>query len=175
MRLGMEKRIIRTPRTRRQLPVLNTWVIFGALIIACVLSTSTLILLWLSRLSGAPKSQSTAILQIIPAVTLTATGGPSAAATTPGSEQNPPTPPPGVISAGAYVQVIGTGGDGLRMRDQPGLNSAIRLVASEAEVFKVDEGPVEADGYTWFRLVGPFDETRQGWAVANFLSVVQNP
>ena len=171
----MERRLTRSPRSRRKLPVVNTWVLLGALIIACALLTITLSLLWLSRLSGAPKSQSTAILQIIPAATLTSTGGAAPAEVTPGSEQNPPTPPPGVISAGAFVQVVGTGGDGLRMRADPGLNSTIRMVASEAEVFRVEEGPVDADGYTWWHLVGPFDKTRQGWAVANFLSVVQNP
>jgi hypothetical protein len=63
----------------------------------------------------------------------------------------------------------------LRLRDQPGLNSEIRMVVSEAEVFLVQEGPVDLDGYLWWRLVGPFDDTRQGWAVSNYLNLVQNP
>jgi len=49
------------------------------------------------------------------------------------------------------------------------------LLGSEAEVFRVQDGPREVDGYTWWYLVGPFDETRRGWAVANYLQIVQNP
>jgi hypothetical protein len=55
------------------------------------------------------------------------------------------------------------------------LNGNVLLVASEAEVFKVDEGPVEMDEYTWWHLAGPFDDSRQGWAVVNYLEIVQNP
>jgi hypothetical protein len=73
------------------------------------------------------------------------------------------------------VQIIGTGGDGLRLRDQPGLDGKVLLLGSEAEVFRVQDGPREVDGYTWWYLVGPFDETRRGWAVANYLQIVQNP
>jgi hypothetical protein len=82
---------------------------------------------------------------------------------------------PGVIAVGAYVQITGTGGDGLRLRTDPGLNSEVRLLGAEAEVFQVNEGPQEADGYTWWYLVGPYDSSRRGWAVANFLAIVQNP
>lgn len=91
------------------------------------------------------------------------------------SPQEPPPPPEGAITTGAYVQISGTGGDGLRLRDSPGLQSTILLIGSEAEIFYVADGPVEADGYTWWYLVGPYDENRSGWAVANFLVVVQNP
>jgi hypothetical protein len=86
-----------------------------------------------------------------------------------------PPPPPGNLSVGAYVQVTGTGGDGLRLRSEPGLDSDVRMLGLEGEVFVVQEGPQDADDYTWWYLVGPFDETRRGWAVANFLQVVQNP
>jgi hypothetical protein len=80
-----------------------------------------------------------------------------------------------VIALGAHVQILGTGGDGLRLRMEPGLGGQVRLLGSEAEVFRVDDGPVELDGYTWWYLVGPFNERRHGWAVSNFLAVVQNP
>jgi hypothetical protein len=49
------------------------------------------------------------------------------------------------------------------------------MLGLEGEVFLVQEGPEEVDGYSWWYLVGPFDETRRGWAVANFMAVVQNP
>ena len=48
-------------------------------------------------------------------------------------------------------------------------------MASEAEIFIVKDGPIEADGYTWWYLLGPFDETRNGWAVSNYLVLAQNP
>ena len=79
------------------------------------------------------------------------------------------------IVVGARVQIKGTGGDGLRLRTDPGLENDVLLVGSEAEVFLVNDGPVEMDDYTWWYLVGLYDETRVGWAVSNYLSVIQNP
>ena len=86
-----------------------------------------------------------------------------------------PFPPAGVIATGAYVQITGTGGDGLRLRTEPGLNADVRILGAEAEVFLVQDGPRQVDGYTWWYLVGPYDSTRRGWAVSNYLAVVQNP
>ena len=45
----------------------------------------------------------------------------------------------------------------------------------DAEVFMVRDGPQTADGYTWWYLVAPYDETRAGWAAADFLVVVPSP
>jgi hypothetical protein len=39
----------------------------------------------------------------------------------------------------------------------------------------VEDGPKDVDGFTWWYLVGPYDASRRGWAVSNYLSVVQNP
>ena len=75
----------------------------------------------------------------------------------------------------AYVQIAGTGGDGLRFRNSASLNGQVKFIASEAEIFIVKDGPVDADGYIWWYLAGPFDETRNGWAVSNYLAVAQNP
>jgi hypothetical protein len=98
---------------------------------------------------------------------------------TPGSasltETVPPSPPPGEIAVGAYVQITGTSGAGLRFREQPGLEAPVLMLGAEAEVFKVEQGPQDADGYVWWYLVGPYDPARHGWAVANYLEVVQNP
>ena len=73
------------------------------------------------------------------------------------------------------MQITGTGGDGLRLRTEPGLNADVRILGAEAEVFLVQDGPRQVDGYTWWDLVGPYDSTRRGWAVSNYLAVVQNP
>ena len=83
--------------------------------------------------------------------------------------------PTWVIAVGAYVQISGTGGDGLRLRTDPGLDSEVRILGAESEVFQVEDGPKDVDGFTWWYLVGPYDASRRGWAVSNYLSVVQNP
>ena len=81
--------------------------------------------------------------------------------------------PEGVIDIGAYVQVIGTGGAGLRMRAEPGLDSAIRFSALDAEVFLVIDGPIISDGYTWWHLEAPYDQSRNGWSAGDFLTPIQ--
>lgn len=90
-----------------------------------------------------------------------------------------PTPVPaagaGSILTGSLVQIAGTGGDGLRLRSGPSLENDVRFLGIEAEVFEVIEGPIDADGYTWFLLLTPRDEERQGWAVSTYLVTVQNP
>ena len=66
-------------------------------------------------------------------------------------------------------------GEGLRIRSAPGLTSDTVFRGEESEVFLVQEGPQSADGYTWWHLVAPYDETRNGWAVADFLVAVPSP
>jgi hypothetical protein len=86
-----------------------------------------------------------------------------------------PTAPSGVLFVGANVQIAGTGGDGLRLREGPSLNGQILFLAYEGEIYQVMDGPQDVDGYTWWYLIAPYDEKVQGWAVANFLAIVQNP
>ncbi len=160
-------------KPRRSMPILTLWVLLGMVGIACALFTLTAGLLMFGRASGEPP-QATAVLEIIPAPpsyfeTATQSAAP------PNSEPTVPPPPAGEFGIGAYVQVTGTSGDGLRLRSEPSLKSDVLMLASEAEVFKLDDGPVNVDGYTWWHLVGPFDNTRLGWAVVNYLAVVQQP
>jgi hypothetical protein len=79
------------------------------------------------------------------------------------------------IGIGGYVQISGTEGDGLRIRSSVGLNGDTVFRGEESEVFVVRDGPQEADGYAWWYLVAPYDETRAGWAVADYLAVVPAP
>ena len=79
----------------------------------------------------------------------------------------------GRIDLGLIVEVYGTEGDGLRLRANPGTAGAIQLLAGEAEVFAVQDGPVQADGRTWFYLVSPSDASRAGWAVSDYLRLAQ--
>ena len=154
--------------------VTNIWVIGGALAFGCLLFVVVMGVLFATRPASTPVPPATAVLNVFPAPTATATVE-SPPTATPG-DPAPPSPEPGSsITTGAHVQIQGTGGEGLRLRSDPGLNGEVLLLGSEAEVFRVADGPVELDGYTWWLLVGPFDESRQGWAVSNYLVVVQNP
>jgi hypothetical protein len=154
-------------------PIYFLKVIGGALLTLVCLVVAALVLIGLTRPSPGQSAPVTAILNIIEAPTSTSH---SSETPTPSAFTTASPPPPSVgILVGAFVQVSGTGGGGLRLRSDPGLNSRINLLASEAEVFRADGGPLELDGYTWWYLVGPFDPTRNGWAVSNYLVVVQEP
>ncbi|MEN4012787.1 MAG: hypothetical protein AB1453_04590 [Chloroflexota bacterium] len=90
-----------------------------------------------------------------------------------------PTPTPqartlsvGGISQGMYVQIFGTGGDGLRLRRDAGTSADILFLGYESEVFQVVDGPKEADGFVWWYLTAPYDEKRSGWAASNFLRIL---
>lgn len=150
------------------------WMLVGAIALAFFLLLLMGILIFLGNRRPAP-AQPPAVLEIIPA--RTNTPQPAAALdATPASSDSDSGNQHGVgFSIGSYVQVSDTGGDGLRLRNQPGLAGSVLMVASDAEVFKLEDGPIEIDGYTWWYLVGPFDETRKGWGVDNYLELIQNP
>jgi hypothetical protein len=159
---------------------LDPWIVVGAVGFGAALLIATLLLLWLTRPPQSAGGIPTAAITVIPLPTATLT----LPTTTPAIVETPgatteitdlPPPPPGDLAVGAYVQVFGTGGDGLRLRTLPGLNNDVRLLGVEAEVFLVEDGPQQVDGFSWWYLVGPFDESRRGWAVSNYLAVVQNP
>ena len=84
----------------------------------------------------------------------------------------PSAPLPGMIGIGTSVQISGTAGSGLNIRSEPGLGTAIRFVALDSEVFEVRAGPEIVDEITWWYLVTPYDETRNGWAAANYITLV---
>ncbi|MGQ9833457.1 MAG: hypothetical protein ACUVRJ_06635 [Candidatus Villigracilaceae bacterium] len=86
-----------------------------------------------------------------------------------------PTVPANEIVLGSYVQITGTDGDGLRLRSAAGLNAEPLFLGYDEEVFVVRDGPQQADNYIWWYLVAPYDETRAGWAAANFLTLISAP
>ena len=136
--------------------------------------------LWLTRPSADQNGfdlnpLKTAIFTIIPASSATVTPPPTAAATPIVSNGALPSPLPGELNIGNYVQIIGTQGDGLRLREEPGLGNTVLTLVSDAEVFKVLDGPQTADGHIWWYLSDPYNENRRGWAVANYLALIQNP
>jgi hypothetical protein len=149
----------------------SPWVLVGALVIACLLTSLSLTVFGLGRSKQPPRLQSTAFITVIPASTFTP-GPATTAVATPGEGTSLPSGP---LGKGSYVKVSGTAGNGLRLRDQPGLKGKVLLLGTETEVFKVEDGPVDADNYTWWYLVSPFDPNRAGWGVADYLVAVESP
>lgn len=71
-----------------------------------------------------------------------------------------------------YVQITGTDGAGLRLRSSPGTDSAALFLGMDTEVFLIKDGPRMANDMVWWYLVAPYDETRAGWAAADYLEIV---
>ena len=154
----------------------NLKVVIGGILVAVCLLAVLVIFLFNAKNEQPAGVASTAVLYVIAA--------PSATPPLPAASVTPsPTPPPqgaesptgGVIAVGAYVQITGTSGDGLRLRADPGLDGTVRFLAIDGEVFLVQDGPREADGYTWWFLQAPYDPNVQGWAVADYMLVELNP
>lgn len=152
---------------------INFWVIVSAILLAIALFGTVLFILWYTRPTVNPSAPVTAVLNVLLAPT--ATPLPPTATNTPPATSTLPAPPPGVIAIGGYVQITGTGGDGLRLRNAAGLEQPMRLLGAEDEIFLVIDGPEERDGYVWWYLEGPYDASRSGWAVANYLEAIQGP
>jgi len=149
----------------------NRWVILGAILIAGILILITAISIGLtSPLQSSDVGFVPANLTVIPAPTVTSNAPP-----TPTIDPFAPTPIPTGIAIGNYAQITGTDSEGLRIRSEPSLNGEPVFLGYDSEVFIVQDGPREADGYTWWYLVAPYDQTRAGWAAADFLTYIPSP
>jgi hypothetical protein len=148
---------------------LNVWVLLGTLIVAGGLVVLAVALVYLVPKPAQPERSSAALTRI---------PGPTPTYTLPAISPTPtPTQPVSVggISVGMYVQISGTEGQGLRLREAAGTSQALRFVGMDAEVFQVKDGPQEADGYTWWYLEAPYDPNRAGWAASQYLAIVNQP
>lgn len=155
---------------------LTPWVLLGAIGIAIILLIITLGILIASRPAPTKIGVPTAALFVIPAPTDTIPVPTTAPGSTPSPTSDvPPPPPPGVIAVGSFVQVTGTGVDGLRLHADHSVESKTDFLGVDTEVFQITDGPQEADGYLWWYLVAPYDQQRRGWAVANYLITIANP
>ena len=155
---------------RDWLSLFNVWTVAGALLVTALLLFITLISIgWMSPHQGSTVGFVPADLTILapPTATVLPSPTPTPAGTV--------TPPPGQFAIGAYVQITGTGTDGLRIRSAAGLNSDTVFRGEESETFKIKDGPKDVDGHTWWYVVAPYDDTRAGWAAADFLAVVPSP
>lgn len=154
---------------------LDPIVMLGAVGVGVILFIAAVILLLVTRTLPAPTGVPTAAITIVafPTVTPVPTSTPSGLRTpTPLPE---PPPQPGGIHPGALVQITGTGGDGLRLRVEPGLENEILFIGRESEVFRVQDGPAEVDDFIWWFLISSDNSARQGWAVSDYLILVQTP
>ena len=155
--------------TFRQL--FNRWVILGALGVAGLLTLITAISI------GLMSPRQTTTVGFVPAdvTVIAAPSSTSSAPATPTIDPFAPSPTPTGLVPGNYVQISGTEGQGLRIRAAPGLDGEFVFLGFDSEVFVVRDGPREVDGYVWWYLVAPYDETRAGWAAADFLSFIPAP
>jgi len=150
---------------------INRPTLIGIFGFAALLLTVTLILVgWASPRLAPPVGLAPADVTLIPAPTRTPNVTPINA-----DPNATPTLAAGSIGISAYIQISGTNGEGLRIRAAPGLASETVFFGGESEVFLVRDGPQTADNYTWWYLVAPYDDTRAGWAAADFLSVIPAP
>jgi hypothetical protein len=151
--------------------LLNKQVVAGSIALAGIMIMVLFAWIWFSRPVAA--SPSSAVVTLIPGPTSTPLIPPTATI----SLLPVPTATalPNQIAIGGYVKIDGTEGQGLRLRNAPGLQSNLLFLGNDSEVFKVKDGPVQADDLTWWYLEAPYDVTRTGWAAATYLSVVSSP
>lgn len=112
--------------------------------------------LWRDRTanSSAARQPNTPLAQ--PAPTPAPTRTPIFATATP-----QPTPTQPALQVGASAQVSNTQGATLRSRKQPSLDAPTTANFKEGERVKLLEGPVEADGFVWWRIEGA---SGSGWS-----------
>ena len=154
----------------------NLKVILGAAAAGVCLFAGLLAYLFSERNEQPNPAASTAVLYVIAAPSATPLIPLASATPTPEpTSPNTGITPGGVLEVGVSIQITGTGGDGLRLRADPGLDGTVRFLDIDGEIFRVMDGPREADGYSWWLLQAPYDPNVQGWAVDDFFVVVQNP
>jgi hypothetical protein len=161
------------PTTRRELtvPLWSLGLIAAFFAVSCV---SLWMYVILTRPTAPRVTASPMFVVVASTSAAAATATPASPSTkSPTSSALTPTVPPnlnsGSINLGVFVQVTGTGGVPLNLRQAPSLKSDIAYRAIENQVFKVENGPTIADGFTWWLLVDLVDKTRTGWAVENYL------
>jgi len=149
----------------------NRWVILGAILFAGLLTLITAMSIGLTAPPhSSPIGFAPADLTMIPAPTETSSAPP-----TPTIDPFAPSPTPTGLALGNYAQITGTNGEGLRIRSKPGLDGEFVFLGYDSEVFLVKDGPQTVDGYVWWYLVAPYDETRAGWAASDFLTYIPAP
>jgi hypothetical protein len=152
--------------------LINPWVIAGSILTAALLLLVSFLVAGGITSTDEGSYSGDAAITIIPVPTYTPTPIPTRTVVPVVSPT--PTLESGIQPEG-FVQINGTEGEGLRMREDPSLGAQVAYVGLEGEIFSVIGGPVEADGYLWWHLEAPLNNTRQGWAVSNYLKPASGP
>lgn len=152
--------------------IINPWVIAGAILTASLLLAGSFLMVGQLTPSNLEEYHGEAVLTVIPVPTFTPTPLPTQSEF---PNITPTIDPVMGIYVGGYVQILGTEGEGLRLREEPSLNGEIIHLGLEGEIYLVRGGPEERDGYLWWELEAPLNESRQGWAVSNYLEPAQSP
>lgn len=80
---------------------------------------------------------------------------------------------PESIAIGKQILVVDVGSNELNVRDIPGIQgSQIVFLAKDGAIFNIVEGPLQGDGFTWWKIQDPANPNLSGWAAANFLEVI---
>lgn len=77
----------------------------------------------------------------------------------------------GVIGIGMQVIINNTGNDGLRMRENAGIDSVTKFLARDGEIYKIIDGPIILDGLIWWNIVNLDNESKTGWSVQDYMRV----
>ncbi len=155
--------------------VKSHWLWAGLGVLLGIITLSVLIALgYFTRQAHVSIPPATPILILIYAPTASITLTPPPATAEPANTSTPTLPAEvnGSLSQGKLVEVYGTEGDGLRLRENVGLGSKIVFLAVENEVFELRDGPVQRDGYDWWFLVNPYNLEKTGWAVSTYLQAI---
>lgn len=152
--------------------LLNVWVVIFSILLALGLLSVFVFTTLISRPANSVSLVSTPLYTIIGAPTKTSTVDPSLVETQTAQNQEV-IAPTGEIGIGKVVQIVGTEGAGLRLRQEPGISGLVQFLGDELELFEVKDGPMEGDGYVWWYLESPYDTTRSGWAAADYLQLIE--
>jgi len=145
----------------------NKWSLLVFIAVIAFLCLLAVFISFLVRNNSSVSNMPTASFVVIPAPTFTSTPDPVLSATQ-GAENEIRDG----IRIGSVIQIHGTDGAGLRLRSGPGTDYGIKFIGLDSEIYEVEDGPVDADGYVWWYLVSPYDTNRSGWAASSYLSLV---
>jgi hypothetical protein len=146
------------------------WAILAGIFAAAVCIVAALMVLFMGKNQNPQYAYITPVVKVITAPTLTKVSStptiqPTAELLLPGSMS---------LQPGTIVEITGTEGAGLRVRDDAGTGATALFLAMDGEQYVIKEGPKHVDDLFWYRIVSSDDDTKKGWAAADYLKVVTN-
>ena len=161
------------PHAKRRRVSLPPWTLLAAFIAIVFILCLSLVLIVRAIRNKSSRATPTAITTTVQTVspatrtpTVSLEGTPTPTVVLPIEGTVEPTPIT-EIGPGATVMVIGTGGAGLNLRQQPSTYAKIEASAKEGAELVVIEGPTEADGYAWWKVRTA--DGKEGWGVSKWL------